>query len=102
MPHLRSRHIHEAFNQLCAHSAIVGVFGHRQVGKTTFLESLLANYRTLDDEKELKKAHEDSRGSLYSCSNSDRAWGFRRSSAGILSADHPRNQGGDFKLSESL
>lgn len=59
MPHLRQRHLAEPFRKLIAHSRIVGILGHRQVGKTTFLESHSSEYRTLDDSREYKSAKAD-------------------------------------------
>ena len=38
----------ELFRNLASYSPIVGIFGHRQVGKTTFAERLGASYCTLD------------------------------------------------------
>jgi hypothetical protein len=37
-----------------AFSPLVGVFGHRQIGKTTYLTQKIRNYFTLDDEKTLQ------------------------------------------------
>lgn len=59
MPHTRNRHIKPAFQKLCSHSPIVGVFGHRQVGKTTFLEAQSSDYLSLDDETQLRSAQAD-------------------------------------------
>ena len=41
------------------HSGIVGLFGQRQVGKTTLLESFSEDYKTFDDPKELALAMEN-------------------------------------------
>jgi predicted AAA+ superfamily ATPase len=38
---------------------LVGIFGHRQVGKSTFLEGHSRNYRTLDDAHTLRSARND-------------------------------------------
>jgi len=51
MPHFRKRLALKPLNNLLAQSAIVGVFGHRQVGKTTFVEKLCQKYFSLDDEE---------------------------------------------------
>ncbi len=51
MEHLRNRHCESVFNQLLKYSPIVGLFGHRQVGKTTFCESQGGRYETLDQRK---------------------------------------------------
>lgn len=66
MPHLRKRHLSEPFAKLSAHSRIVGILGHRQVGKTTFLESHCREYRTLDESEELTAATNDPKGFLNS------------------------------------
>lgn len=49
MSHFRDRHVRQAFEKLCKLTPIVGIFGHRQVGKTTFLENNCRDYHTLDD-----------------------------------------------------
>ena len=59
MAHERKRHIEEVFTKLLSFSPIVGVFGHRQVGKSTFLAGSVTAYRTLDDVDELEQAHQD-------------------------------------------
>jgi hypothetical protein len=56
MPHARTRHVGPAFQKLCSFSPIVGIFGHRQVGKTTFLETHSNDYRSLDDGVTLRAA----------------------------------------------
>jgi len=56
MAHFRKRHVGEAYSKILAFSPLVGVFGHRQVGKTTFLESVVATYATLDDSESLESA----------------------------------------------
>jgi len=48
MPHFRPRHGLELFKNLSSFSPIVGIFGHRQVGKTTFAERLASSYCTFD------------------------------------------------------
>lgn len=62
MPHFRERHVSEAFRKLCQFSPLVGIFGHRQVGKTTFLEANSKTYRTLDEDS--REAIEDPKGFL--------------------------------------
>jgi hypothetical protein len=62
MPHLRHRHITSAFEKLCAHSRIVGILGHRQVGKTTFLEANTKEYFTLDDQTVYREVKIDPQG----------------------------------------
>jgi predicted AAA+ superfamily ATPase len=57
MAHERHRHIDDIFKTLLQFSPIVGVFGHRQVGKSTFLAGCIDNYKTLDDVDDLEKAN---------------------------------------------
>jgi predicted AAA+ superfamily ATPase len=59
MAHERDRHIADIFQKLLQFSPIVGIFGHRQVGKSTFLAGCINNYRTLDDIDELESARRD-------------------------------------------
>ena len=66
MAHERKRHITEIFSKLLAFSPIVGIFGHRQVGKSTFLGGSVNDYRTLDDVDALEEAHRDPKGYLQS------------------------------------
>jgi len=49
MTHDRQRHILEKFRQMRGFSPILGVFGHRQVGKSTLIAQEIPDYRTLDD-----------------------------------------------------
>ncbi len=56
VPHLRARHLLEPFGKLIKHARIVGILGHRQVGKTTFLQGVAKEYVTLDDEDSLNAA----------------------------------------------
>lgn len=48
MPHLRNRYIENSIRQYMSFSGIVGLLGHRQVGKTTVLSKLCKKYHTLD------------------------------------------------------
>jgi predicted AAA+ superfamily ATPase len=48
MAHLRKRHLHALLSKTLRFSPIVGLFGHRQVGKTTLCEGLAQNYVTFD------------------------------------------------------
>lgn len=59
MPHFRPRHAKALFDNLKAFSPLVGVFGHRQVGKTTFLEQVCNSYSTFDDRATLAAAKID-------------------------------------------
>jgi hypothetical protein len=59
VPHFRKRHIDESFNNLIRHARIVGILGHRQVGKTTFIQAKSHDYITLDEKKSLLLARND-------------------------------------------
>lgn len=56
MAHERKRHVRDLYAQLLSFSPITGVFGHRQVGKSTFLAASAGEYRTLDDDDVLEQA----------------------------------------------
>lgn len=58
MPHIRQRYINEIIKKGLKHKGIVGLFGHRQVGKTTVLEQLAVNYVTLDRAMDFQNANE--------------------------------------------
>lgn len=53
MPHERKRNLTPIVIQALKASAIVGVIGHRQTGKTTLCEHLSQDMRTLDSEEDL-------------------------------------------------
>lgn len=59
MAHDRPRHVSEKFRTLLRYSPIVGVFGHRQVGKSTFISKEIPDYLTLDDVDSLDRAARD-------------------------------------------
>ena len=59
MAHLRERHAQQLFDELLKYSPIVGIFGHRQVGKTTFLERSCNSYQSFDSREILKRATQD-------------------------------------------
>lgn len=48
MPHLRARHLEPLLKKSLSYSPLVGVLGHRQVGKTTLTSQLGSTYATLD------------------------------------------------------
>ena len=48
MPHYRNRYLTRLIKETLSYSPIVGIFGHRQVGKTTMAERLSKSYQTLD------------------------------------------------------
>lgn len=52
MAHLRIRQIEATIKKLMSVSPLVGLLGHRQVGKTTVLEKLCKDYYVLDIKKE--------------------------------------------------
>jgi predicted AAA+ superfamily ATPase len=52
MPHKRKRHFVLIFNKILTFSPITGCFGHRQVGKSTFLEENVDQYFTLDSQED--------------------------------------------------
>ncbi|HEY8272273.1 MAG TPA: AAA family ATPase [Pseudobdellovibrionaceae bacterium] len=56
MAHLRVRYIQNMIEKAVHLSPLVGILGHRQVGKTTVLEKMCDTYRTLDKKTELNKA----------------------------------------------
>ncbi len=49
MPHQRNRYLKENIEHVLKFSPLVGLLGHRQVGKTTILQGLASDYNTLDD-----------------------------------------------------
>jgi predicted AAA+ superfamily ATPase len=59
MAHLRKRYIQNNFDKVVAHSPLLGIVGHRQVGKTTFLEKNAKTYFTLDSKSEFTEASLD-------------------------------------------
>lgn len=64
MPHVRSRHLSQLMQKTCAYSAITGLFGHRQVGKTTLASALAGQYVTLDSPAAQDQACRDPEGFL--------------------------------------
>jgi hypothetical protein len=64
--HQRARHIEDRYNKMLQFSPILGLFGHRQVGKTTFLAARVEDYRTLDDLDTLSSAHESPKAFIQS------------------------------------
>ena len=59
MAHLRKRYLEALVRKGLTFKGIVGVFGHRQVGKTTLLENLCKRYVTLDSATTLNRASEN-------------------------------------------
>jgi predicted AAA+ superfamily ATPase len=56
MPHERKRHLASLLKHVAGYSPLVGILGHRQVGKTTLLEKASHTYLSFDDEELLAKA----------------------------------------------
>ena len=67
MPHLRHRHLSGLVEKSLRFSPIVGVLGHRQVGKTTLCSALGAHYASLDRSEILDQG-------LYSPESLLRSW----------------------------
>ncbi len=59
MAHERIRQVKDYFEKMIRFSQIVGIFGHRQVGKSTFMASEVQEYCTLDDVSVLEHAQRD-------------------------------------------
>ena len=59
MAHERKRHVLDYYRKLMGYYPIVGIFGHRQVGKSTFVAAEVDDYRTLDDIDQLEAAQVD-------------------------------------------
>jgi predicted AAA+ superfamily ATPase len=59
MAHLRKRHLQHNLEHLVRFSPLVGVLGHRQVGKTTLLTSYSSDYRSFDQKSERDAASND-------------------------------------------
>jgi len=57
MPHIRQRYVTNLIEKAKLLSPIVGLLGHRQVGKTTVLELLANSYSTLDSKSLLDMAN---------------------------------------------
>jgi predicted AAA+ superfamily ATPase len=56
MAHQRIRYIESPLKKIMGLSPLVGILGHRQVGKTTLLERVCEKYYVLDADAELKEA----------------------------------------------
>ncbi|MEK7691581.1 MAG: AAA family ATPase, partial [Bdellovibrionota bacterium] len=65
MPHERIRQCGDLYRKVVSFSAITGVFGHRQVGKSTYVASVCRHYFTFDDEQTLLSARRDPRAFLH-------------------------------------
>ncbi len=59
MAHDRPRNVDHLYQKLIRATPILGIFGHRQVGKTTFINQNTRHYLTFDSLKERKRAEKD-------------------------------------------
>lgn len=59
MAHDRVRQVDDLYGKLIAFTPIIGVFGHRQVGKTTYTSKSAGSYVTLDDLKTRQRVEQD-------------------------------------------
>jgi predicted AAA+ superfamily ATPase len=59
MAHLRKRYLEDKIKTCMAFSPLVGVLGHRQVGKTTVLEKISHKYHVLDKKESMQEAIEN-------------------------------------------
>lgn len=59
MPHLRKRYLLPLVQKTRKFSPIIGIFGHRQVGKTTLAAEIVDQYVTLDDSVQLDEVLKD-------------------------------------------
>lgn len=66
MAHLRNRYLQSLLTEVLNFSPLVGILGHRQVGKTTLLELVSKEYVTLDDQEQLSLAQESAKNFLSS------------------------------------
>lgn len=56
MAHLRKRYIYSLISKASQISPLIGILGHRQVGKTTVLEHMCKSYATFDQKELLESA----------------------------------------------
>lgn len=64
MPHLRHRYVLSLIKKAMSHSPIVGILGHRQVGKTTLATQFAGEYVTLDQRAQQSQVEVDPDGYL--------------------------------------
>jgi predicted AAA+ superfamily ATPase len=106
MPHQRERYLKEGFVKTLNFSPIVGVLGHRQVGKTTLIESIAKKYFTLDDEDTLLAATESPKKFLAELSGTGNALDECQMAPGLFPAlkevVRKNKQPGQFILSGSV
>jgi len=68
MAHQRKRYLFQKYSELIKFSPLLGILGHRQVGKTTFLEAHAKRYFTFDDEDTLIEATQSPKRFIQSLS----------------------------------
>lgn len=66
MAHERKRHLAVVLAHLASLSPLIGLLGHRQVGKTTLLEAICRHYVSFDDEDVLASANASPKAFLAS------------------------------------
>ncbi len=64
MPHTHHRFLFDIVKQVMNFSPLVGILGHRQVGKTTLTQTVAKKYLTLDDEETLFEVRKSPKGFL--------------------------------------
>lgn len=74
MPHIRKRYLTALIRKGLSFKGIVGVLGHRQVGKTTLLELISKRYTTLDQLGEKMRAGENPEYFLRELAQNPKAW----------------------------
>lgn len=62
MAHARDRHLEIPLKKILGFSPLVGVLGHRQVGKTTLVEKIAKTYVTFDQTTSHRQASQDAEG----------------------------------------
>lgn len=72
--HIRVRYVTPLIESGLRFKGLVGVFGHRQVGKTTLLEQLSRRYTTLDVSRELQRADSNPELFLQELSRNPKEW----------------------------
>lgn len=70
MAHYRIRYVESWLRKMLGYTPIVGMFGHRQVGKTALAERISDIYYTMDNRTDLLVAEENPREFLSSIAHS--------------------------------
>lgn len=73
MAHYRLRYVESCIRKMLGYSPLVGIFGHRQVGKTSLAERLSDTYYTLDDKSILLLAEQNPAEFLRSAASKNEA-----------------------------